>query len=66
MKGNAKIHGRSRDKHNMLASGGTSSDQSRADEIRKNIIELDLVNCMVALPARSRAAAFSRLLVEPS
>jgi len=34
----------------VLANGSMSSNQSGEDEIRKNIIEEDLVDCMAALP----------------
>jgi len=34
----------------VLANGSMSSTQLGEDEIRKNIIEADLVDCMVALP----------------
>ncbi len=34
----------------VLANGSMSSNQSAEGEIRKNIIEADLVDCMVALP----------------
>jgi type I restriction enzyme M protein len=34
----------------VLANGSMSSNQSGEGEIRKNIIETDLVDCMVALP----------------
>jgi type I restriction enzyme M protein len=34
----------------VLANGSMSRSQSGEDEIRKNIIEADLVDCMVALP----------------
>lgn len=34
----------------VLANGSMSSNQSGEGEIRKNIIEADLVDCMVALP----------------
>lgn len=34
----------------VLANGSMSSNQSNEGEIRKNIIEADLVDCMVALP----------------
>ncbi len=34
----------------MLANGSMSSNTSNEGEIRKNIIEADLVDCMVALP----------------
>ncbi len=36
----------------VLANGSMSSNQSREGEIRKNIIEADLVDCMIALPAQ--------------
>ena len=36
----------------MLANGSMSSSQSGEGEIRKNIIEADLVDCMVALPGQ--------------
>jgi len=36
----------------VLANGSMSSDQSNEGEIRKNIIEADLVDCMVALPGQ--------------
>jgi type I restriction enzyme M protein len=36
----------------VLANGSMSSSQSGEGEIRKNIIEADLVDCMVALPAQ--------------
>lgn len=36
----------------VLANGSMSSNQSGEGEIRKNIIEADLVDCMVALPAQ--------------
>jgi type I restriction enzyme M protein len=34
----------------VLANGSMSSNQSNEGEIRKNIIEADLVDCMIALP----------------
>lgn len=36
----------------MLANGSMSSNTSGEGEIRKNIIEADLVDCMVALPSQ--------------
>jgi type I restriction enzyme M protein len=36
----------------VLANGSMSSNQSGEGEIRKNIIEVDLVDCMVALPGQ--------------
>jgi type I restriction enzyme M protein len=36
----------------VLANGSMSSNQSGEGEIRKNIIEADLVDCMVTLPAQ--------------
>jgi type I restriction enzyme M protein len=36
----------------LLANGSMSSNQSGEGEIRKNIIEADLVDCMVALPGQ--------------
>jgi type I restriction enzyme M protein len=36
----------------VLANGSMSSNQSGEGEIRKNIIEADLVDCMVALPEK--------------
>ena len=36
----------------VLANGSMSSNQSGEGEIRRNIIEADLVDCMVALPGR--------------
>ncbi|MFO0773212.1 MAG: class I SAM-dependent DNA methyltransferase [Nitrospiraceae bacterium] len=36
----------------VLANGSMSSNQSKEGEIRKNIIEADLVDCMVALPGQ--------------
>lgn len=36
----------------ILANGSMSSNQSGEGEIRKNIIEADLVDCMVALPGQ--------------
>ena len=36
----------------VLANGSMSSNQSNEGEIRKNIIEADLVDCMVALPGQ--------------
>jgi type I restriction enzyme M protein len=36
----------------VLANGSMSSDQSGEGEIRKAIIEADLVDCMVSLPGR--------------
>ncbi|HEU68231.1 MAG TPA: SAM-dependent DNA methyltransferase [Candidatus Acetothermia bacterium] len=36
----------------VLANGSMSSNQSGEGDIRKNIIEADLVDCMVALPER--------------
>ena len=36
----------------VLANGSMSSNQSGEGDIRKNIIEADLVDCMVALPAQ--------------
>ena len=36
----------------VLANGSMSSNQSNKGEIRKNIIEADLVDCMVALPGQ--------------
>lgn len=34
----------------VLANGSMSSNQSGEDEIRKNLVEADLVDCMIALP----------------
>ena len=36
----------------VLANGSMSSTQSGEGEIRRNIIEIDLVDCMIALPAQ--------------
>ena len=36
----------------VLANGSMSSNQSGEGEIRKNIIEADLVDCMIAMPAQ--------------
>ncbi len=36
----------------VLANGSMSSNQSGEGEIRKNIVEADLVDCMVALPGQ--------------
>jgi type I restriction enzyme M protein len=36
----------------VLANGSMSSDQSGEDEIRKAIIEADIVDCMVAMPGQ--------------
>ncbi len=36
----------------VLANGSMSSNQSGEGEIRKNIVEADLVDCMIALPAQ--------------
>ena len=36
----------------VLANGSMSSNQSNEGEIRKNIIEADLVDCMVAMPSQ--------------
>ena len=36
----------------VLANGSMSSSQSNEGEIRKNLIEADLVDCMVALPGQ--------------
>jgi type I restriction enzyme M protein len=36
----------------VLANGSMSSNQSNEGEIRKNIIEADIVDCMVALPSQ--------------
>jgi type I restriction enzyme M protein len=36
----------------VLANGSMSSNQSNEGEIRKNIVETDLVDCMVALPGQ--------------
>jgi type I restriction enzyme M protein len=36
----------------VLANGSMSSNQSGEGEIRKNLIEADVVDCMVALPAQ--------------
>ena len=36
----------------MLANGSMSSNQSGEGEIRKAIVEADLVDCMVALPGQ--------------
>jgi len=36
----------------VLANGSMSSNQSNEGEIRKNILEADLVDCMVALPGQ--------------
>jgi type I restriction enzyme M protein len=36
----------------VLADGSMSSNQSGEDEIRKNLIEADLVDCVVALPGQ--------------
>lgn len=66
MKGRAKYMNAAEHEHNVLANSSISSDQSPDGEIHKNIIETDLVDRMVAMAARSAAAAFFRLLVEPS
>src|SRR5262249_48634991 len=36
----------------VLANGSMSSNQSGEGEIRKNIVEADLVDCMIALPGQ--------------
>ena len=36
----------------VLANGSMSSNQSGEGEIRRNLIEADLVDCMVALPGQ--------------
>ena len=36
----------------VLSNGSMSSTQSNEDEIRKNLVEADLVDCMVALPGQ--------------
>lgn len=36
----------------VLANGSMSSNQSNEGEIRKNIVEADLVDCMIALPGQ--------------
>jgi type I restriction enzyme M protein len=36
----------------VLANGSMSSNQSGEGEIRRNIIEADLMDCMVALPGQ--------------
>ena len=36
----------------VLANGSMSSSQSGEDDIRKNLVEADLVDCMVALPGQ--------------
>jgi type I restriction enzyme M protein len=36
----------------VLANGSMSSDQSGEGEIRKNIVEADLVDCMIAMPGQ--------------
>ena len=36
----------------VLANGSMSSNQSGEGEIRKNLIEAELVDCMVALPGQ--------------
>ena len=36
----------------VLANGSMSSTQSNEDEIRKNLVEDDLIDCMVALPGQ--------------
>jgi type I restriction enzyme M protein len=36
----------------VLANGSMSSNQSNEGEIRKNIVEADLVDCMIALPSQ--------------
>jgi type I restriction enzyme M protein len=36
----------------VLANGSMSSNQSGEGEIRKNLVEADLVDCMIALPAQ--------------
>jgi type I restriction enzyme M protein len=36
----------------VLANGSMSSNTSGEGEIRKNIIEADLVDCMIALPGQ--------------
>ena len=36
----------------VLANGSMSSNQSNEGEIRKNLIESDLVDCMIALPGQ--------------
>jgi type I restriction enzyme M protein len=38
----------------VLANGSMSSNQSGEGEIRKALIEADLVDCMVALPGQLR------------
>ena len=40
----------------VLANGSMSSNQSGEGEIRKNLIEAGLVDCIVALPAASSSA----------
>jgi type I restriction-modification system DNA methylase subunit len=37
----------------VLANGSMSSNPAREGEIHKNLIEADLVDCMVALPGQS-------------
>ena len=34
----------------VLVNGATSSDPSGVGEIRRNLVEADLVDCMVAMP----------------
>jgi type I restriction enzyme M protein len=36
----------------VLANGALSSQQSREGEIRRNIVEADLVDCIVGLPGQ--------------
>lgn len=42
----------------MLANDSMSSNQSGEDEMRKNIIEADLLDCMVAMPAKDATEPF--------
>ncbi len=46
----------------VLANGSMSSNQSNEGEIRKNITEADLVDCMVALPSQ----LFYNTMIQPA
>ena len=41
----------------VLANGSMSSNTSGEGEIRKNIVEADLVDCIIALPAPGRSGS---------
>src|SRR3970282_342312 len=45
----------------VLANGSMSSNQSGEGEIRKNLIEADLVDCMIALPSHLFYSMYSQV-----